>query len=120
MARIALSRLVAQMCPTPRGPPHQTQLPDKDATYLERAHNSRFVPSNKTAVFHLGEEQAMPAAAFAPLLSREERDELSYPFVSTGDHIFGRERVRQLLQHLGILTSAECVLCLVKADSCCL
>jgi hypothetical protein len=39
MARIALSRLVAQMCPTPRGPPHQTQLADKDATYLERAHN---------------------------------------------------------------------------------
>ena len=41
------------MCPTSRGPPHQTQLPDKDATYLERAHNSRFVPRNKTAVLDL-------------------------------------------------------------------
>jgi len=39
MARIALSRHVAQMCPTPRGPPHQTQLADPDATYLARAHN---------------------------------------------------------------------------------
>src|ERR1700730_12626291 len=53
MARVALSRPVAQMCPTPRGPPRQTQLADKDATYLERAHNSRFVPGNKTAIFDL-------------------------------------------------------------------
>ena len=36
-----LSRPVAQMCPTPRGPPRQTQLADKDATYSERAHNCR-------------------------------------------------------------------------------
>jgi hypothetical protein len=55
MARVALSRPVAQMCPTPRGPPRQTQLADKDATYSERAHNCRFVPGNKTAVLHLGQ-----------------------------------------------------------------
>jgi hypothetical protein len=53
MARVALSRPVAQMCPTPRGPPRQTQLADKDATYSERAHNCRFVPGNKTTVFDL-------------------------------------------------------------------
>jgi hypothetical protein len=41
MARVALSRPVAQMWPIPRGPPRQTQLADKDATYLERAHNCR-------------------------------------------------------------------------------
>ena len=39
MARIALSRPAPHMCPTLRGPPHQTQLADPDATYLERAHN---------------------------------------------------------------------------------
>jgi hypothetical protein len=53
MARIALSRPVAQMCPTPRGPPHQTQLADPDATYLEWAHNCDFVPCNKIAVLDL-------------------------------------------------------------------
>ena len=55
MARIALSRHVAQMCPTPRGPPHQTQLADPDATYLARAHNCDFVTGNKITVFDLGQ-----------------------------------------------------------------
>ena len=41
MARIAVSRLVAQMCPTLRAPPRRAQRADTDATYLGRAHNCR-------------------------------------------------------------------------------
>ena len=41
MARVALSRPVAQMCPTLRAPPRQTQHANTDATYLGRAHNCR-------------------------------------------------------------------------------
>lgn len=41
MARVALGRRVAQMCPTLRAPPRQTQHANTDATYLGRAHNCR-------------------------------------------------------------------------------
>jgi hypothetical protein len=41
MARVVVSRLVAQMCPTLRAPPRRAQRPDADATYLGRAHNCR-------------------------------------------------------------------------------
>ena len=56
MARIALSRPVAQMCPTPRGPPHQTQLADPDATYLARAHNcENLIFRRRAALDQLGD-----------------------------------------------------------------
>ena len=55
MARIAVSRLVAQMCPTLRAPPRRAQRADTDATYLGRAHNCRFVPWNKSTVLNLGD-----------------------------------------------------------------
>jgi hypothetical protein len=41
MARVAVIRLVAQMCPTVRAPPRRAQRTDTTATYLGRAHNSR-------------------------------------------------------------------------------
>ena len=41
MARVVLSRLLAQMCPTLRAPPRRAQRADTDATYLGRAHNCR-------------------------------------------------------------------------------
>ena len=90
MARIALSRPVAQMCPTPRGPPHQTQLADPDATYLARAHNCDFVAGNKITVFHLGKEQLMPATVLAPFLGTKERNQALQPFVPTADEVLCR------------------------------
>jgi hypothetical protein len=48
MARVAVIRLVAQMCPTVRAPPRRAQRTDTTATYLGRAHNSR------NLLFHSG------------------------------------------------------------------
>jgi hypothetical protein len=39
MARVAVSRLAANMCPTLRAPPHQTRRAGTDATYFGRPHN---------------------------------------------------------------------------------
>ena len=39
MARIPVSKPVAQMCPIPRGPPRQTRLAVLAATYSDREHN---------------------------------------------------------------------------------
>jgi hypothetical protein len=43
------------------------------ATYLERAHNSRFVPWNKTAVFHLV-DRVLVAKSAALLVFEIERE----------------------------------------------
>ena len=51
------------------------------------------------------------------LFRRKEGDEASYPLVPTGDPIVARERIGYLLQHVWILTSAECILSLGKTDS---
>ena len=61
MVRIALSRPVAQMCPTPQGPPHQTQLADPDATYLARAHNCENLLFRRRAALEALEQRLLGA-----------------------------------------------------------
>ena len=56
MARVAVSRLVAQMCPTLRAPPHRARRTDTNATYLGRAHNcDNLIFHRRVALDALGE-----------------------------------------------------------------
>jgi len=71
------------MCPAPRGPPHQTQLADPDATYLARAHNCDFVAGNKIAVLNLGKEEAMLTTGLFALALGEEGGESIQPLAAT-------------------------------------
>src|SRR5919108_2546109 len=78
MAGIAMSTLVAQMCPNLRAPPRQSGCANMAATYSGRAHNCDFVPRNKTAVLDLSDgikagEIHLAAFLFGELRPQDER-----------------------------------------------
>ena len=78
MARVAVSRLVAQMCPTLRAPPHRARRTDTNATYLGRAHNCRICSMEQIAVLNLRQgveagQVHLAAFFFGELGSQQER-----------------------------------------------
>jgi hypothetical protein len=69
------------------------------------------------AVLHLRKKQPVLNAGVLSLFGSEKGREASQPFLSTGDHLVGREGIGKFLQGFRIGTLQEGVGALLKADA---
>src|SRR5450631_3830898 len=117
MAGVVIGVLATQMFPTIRAPPRQSWCAGESATYSAREHNCDFVPGNKIAILHLGEEQAVLTAAMATFFIAEKGSERGQPFLTAAQQIFGGQRIGQLLQTGGIAAFQKGIGGLLEVDA---